>query len=220
MADETKPRITVADGAFIVILAILMATGIFYLRAQKTGVIDGMKVMRQLGVENVLARQRATNATRATVKADAMKERFRSELEALNAKLEKTSNPDEKGRIQRQIANRQKEASEAIEAIRQDLQLHYIEDIRRYREALEPVIAKIARKRRIDVVLDSSGGMAIMYANKRVDITDEVLKEMSGKFSAESLFAEQEGAVAMPSASETRELPDNNAVQPKERSGK
>lgn len=96
------------------------------------------------------------------------------QIKTLQDKLSRDSsimNEDEVKRLERDILSRRLKLKNASSELQQERQLRQNEEVDRLRKIISEVIDQVARKEKLDIVLE--GG--VTWASDRADITDKVL---------------------------------------------
>jgi outer membrane protein len=77
-------------------------------------------------------------------------------------------------RLERDIISRSRKLKNEQEAFRQDLALRQNEEQSKLRKVFAEVVADVAKREKLDLVLESG----VVFASDRVNITDKVLQEL------------------------------------------
>lgn len=174
MAETSKYR-NLYDVALYGIPLLLIAVGIYFIRSPRVGVLNLDRVAQEIGVLDRIKEGERKWMGAAYTELNELTERNRAQLAILESKLEKTSDESSKKAVREQMQRLQVEVQSAAERTRQEFQM-YREGVRRQiRARIDPVVSEIARKRRYDVVIDSSEGKVVSFSRSAVDITQDVI---------------------------------------------
>lgn len=61
------------------------------------------------------------------------------------------------------------------------MQKKRVELVKPIQDKVYAAIEKIAQRKKLDLVLDKSNGVTMLFANPKYDITDDILKELGVK---------------------------------------
>jgi|WetSurMetagenome_2_1015567.scaffolds.fasta_scaffold123210_2 outer membrane protein len=167
----SKKRINVALTAALVFAA---AAPIFGQQAVKVGVINSQKAFETSAEGKKTAVQLKDRD--AKLKSDFA--RMDSELQSLQAKLgaqRMTMSPEALLQLQNDIDKKTTARTRYQEDASRDIQKFQYDIVQRVRADMVSVVDAVAKEKGLDLVLDL-GGSGIVYFNKALDITDEVIK--------------------------------------------
>ena len=87
----------------------------------------------------------------------------------------------DKKKREEEIVAKEKEAREAQKAkfgTNGEMQKKRVELVKPIQDKVYTAIEKIAQRKKLDLVLDKSNGVTMLFANPKYDITDDILKEL------------------------------------------
>ena len=157
--------------AYVVVLLAVLLLGVFFMNPHRVAVLDVDRVFKDLGMVQRLDqdRQKLDVYQRGVAMVDAYNVRMR----ALKSKLETTKTEVEKEKIQSQMKSATETVQQSVAPIQSQLQARETAVMSTFRRRLQPLIAKVAQKRRVDVVLFASP--SVVYVKSTVDLTDDVV---------------------------------------------
>ena len=183
MSDEKKKDwIRWPELAYAASLLLLLGMVAFLIRMPRVGVLDAQRVAADLGEEARIAESTKAWRTEAMAKVTEIRDDFRAQADTLVAQSEKTTDAAEKEKIKAKLGELQQNTQAVIEKIGRELVLRNDKQMQEFRARLKPAIDEVARRHRFDVVLDGKGNTGVLYANSRVDVTDEVIDKARGIF--------------------------------------
>jgi Skp family chaperone for outer membrane proteins len=177
---------------YVVVLLALLIMSVFYMNPHKVAVLDVDKVFKDVGlIEKIDAdRQKLDSFSRgqSLVKA------YNVRMTALKAKMEDAKTTAEKEKIQAQIKTANEMMQQSLAPIQSALQTHEGNVVATFRRRLQPFVAKVAKKRRVDLVIYA--GPSILYVKSTVDITADVVKASKEFFAKDMPLIEAGGGAA------------------------
>lgn len=102
---------------------------------------------------------------------------MQKQMDLLTEKLRPESReltPEEKERLQKDLATRKLQYQRARDELEQDKQLRFSEEEERFSRIIHEVIAQVAQDRKLDLVLQ--GG--VIWVDPRIDITEVILTRL------------------------------------------
>ena len=212
MSEERVKRL-VYDIGYILILAVLVGFGIYFMQRPRVGTLDMNRVISGLGIQNRLQEDERRWQNELMVRLDEFKEKLRVKVEPLNIQVDKAADEATRNKLREQIGLARREFQENAELIAQEYQRHGDEVRRNLRTKVDPSVRKVARSRHLDVIIDAEGGKGILYANKRVDVTEMVVEEVRKAYSVEDLVTLDQPAT------QVAPLPQRNTAKPVKKMG-
>ncbi|HFE49096.1 MAG TPA: OmpH family outer membrane protein [Chromatiaceae bacterium] len=106
------------------------------------------------------------------------KQKYLKKLEAKAAKNAAIMSESEVKRLERDIITRRRQLKNAKQEFREDLTLRQNEEFNKLRRQVIEVIKEVGKEKNLDLVFS----VGVVYANKRVDISDQVLKRLRKRF--------------------------------------
>ncbi|WP_245831991.1 OmpH family outer membrane protein [Solemya velesiana gill symbiont] len=103
-------------------------------------------------------------------------------LKTLEEKLERDSavmSADEAKRLEQDIRSRKRQLKNSRDEFREDLNLRRSEETNKLLKYISEVINQVAEERKLDLVLSNVPG--VVYASKRLDITEDVLDKLNAQ---------------------------------------
>lgn len=143
----------------------------------KVGIINPQKIL-----ENTKTGKMATTGLEAFVKErqeiinkeEDTITKLKDQLEKQGAVLSPKVREEKQGELERRVGEYQKKVGEMT----REVQKQRAQVLKEFNERMEKVVAKIAEKEGISLVLDgNSEGGAVVYAKDSLDLTDKVIKE-------------------------------------------
>jgi Skp family chaperone for outer membrane proteins len=181
MENGERRQIRWYEVIYVVVLLALLVMSVFYMNPHKVAVLDVDRVFKEVGlVEKIEAdRQKLDvfNRGQALVKA------YNTRMSTLKSKLEEAKTQAEKEKIQSQIKSANETMQQTLAPIQNALQTHEGNVVTTFRRRLQPFIAKVAQKRRADVVIYA--GPSLLYVKGNIDITPDVVKVCKEFFAKE-----------------------------------
>jgi Skp family chaperone for outer membrane proteins len=180
---------------YVVVLLALLVMSVFYMNPHKVAVLDVDRVFKEIGlVEKIEAdRQKldAYNRGQALVKA------YNTRMSGLKTKLDEAKTQVDKDKIQSQIKSANEMMQQNLAPIQNALQTHEGNVVTTFRRRLQPFVAKVAKKRRVDLVIYA--GPSLLYVKSSVDITSDVVKASKEFFAKDMPLVEPTpGAASAP----------------------
>ena len=163
---------------YVVVLLALLVMSVFYMNPHKVVVLDVDRVVKEVGlVERIEADRKKLEVY---TRGQAMVAAYNSRMATLKPKLDEAKTPSEKDKIQAQMKQANEMFQQNLAPIQSALQAHEQTAIATFRRRVQPFIAKIAQKRRADIVIT---GPSVLYANvAKVDITSDVVEASKALF--------------------------------------
>ena len=101
-------------------------------------------------------------------------------LKALEDRLSKDSDvmtDAEKKRLERQIISDKRDIKRSREEFTEDLNIRRNEELNKLQKLVYDTIVALAKEQQFDLIL----GDSVLYASKRIDVTDKVLEKLKNK---------------------------------------
>ncbi len=172
MEDGEKRTIRWYEVIYVVVLLALLVMSVFFMNPHKVAVLDVDKVFKDVGlVEKIEAdRQKldAFNRGQSMVKA------YNTRMSSLKSKMDEAKTLADKEKIQSQMKQANEMMQQNLGPIQNALQTHEGNVVTTFRRRLQPFVAKVAQKRRVDLVIYA--GPSLLYVKSSVDITADVVK--------------------------------------------
>ena len=167
-----KRQIRWYEVIYVVVLLALLVMSVFYMNPHKVVVLDLDRVVKEVGLAERIEADRKKLDVFAH--GQAMVQAFKTRMATLNPKLEEAKTQAEKDKVQAQIKLANDDLQKSLAPIESTLKTHEQDAIATFRRRLAPFIAKVAQKRRADLVIT---GVTVLYANiDKVDITSDVIE--------------------------------------------
>lgn len=166
---------------YIAGLAILLVYAVFFMNPHRVGLLDVTRVARETGVLERMQREEKGLQNEARERLGKLQQAHVQKINDLNRKLKGAGSESEKSRIQGEIDTLQDGFQQSVAAARQNLQRHEAQMFATFRKRLMPHVEKIARKRRLDIVLDPA--TTVLITPKAPDITGDVIDAVRDVFS-------------------------------------
>ena len=184
MTERTKYRMQAADALYVVALLCLVAATIFFARRAKVGVVDSGRVATEVGFEERLELDNLRLRNEAASKSQELLAEFQETRTAVQEEMAATGSEDEKAALRTDLAEKQRRLEGSLLQMRRDVIRQGQQQVAAFRSRLGPIISDIARKKRLDVVVDASSS-AMLYCNRKVDMTAEVIDAAKKVFAGE-----------------------------------
>ena len=167
---------------YVVVLLALLVMSVFYMNPHKVVVIDVDRVVKEVGlVDRIKADREKLDVYKH---GEVLVEAFNTRMATLKPKLEEAKTQAEKDKIQSQMKQASEDLQKNLAPIQSALQSHEQNAVTTFRRHLQPYIARVAQKRRADIVIT---GATVLYANvDKVDITADVVEACKGYFAKDA----------------------------------
>ncbi len=185
MAERKRLRIQPADLLYLVALVCLVAGVFLAARRSKVGVVDFAKVAAEVGFEEQLALNSVRWRNEAAAKSQELVAEFQETRIALQEEMASAGTEDEKTEFQVDLAARQRRLEGSLRQISREIVEQGQQQVMEFRKRLSPIIGDIARKKRMDIVVDSSSS-SMLYCNGKVDMTAAVVDAATEAFAGEA----------------------------------
>ncbi len=181
MSDNAgRGRWPIVEVVYVVGLAILLIYAVFFMNPHRVGVLDVARVARETGVLDRMQREERGLQDEARERLGKLQQAHVQKINDLSRKLKNAGSEPDKTRIQGEIDSLQDAFQQSIAAARQNLQRHEAQMFATFRKRLMPHVEKIARKRRLDIVLDPA--TTVLITKKAPDLTEEVVAAVRDVF--------------------------------------
>lgn len=167
---------------YIVILVGVLAVSVFYMNPRRVGICDVAKVARATHVLERMAKADRQRQEEAYAKVVRLQQSHNQRMSELNRKLKSTAGED-RASIQGEIESTQETLQQNLAIIRQDLQRHQAQMFATFRKRLMPYIDAVAKKQKLDVILDPSN--VVLFTKRAPDITEDVIESCENAFGAD-----------------------------------
>ncbi len=144
----------------------------------KIGFVDTSSVMRDAPQADS-AREKLQNLFAPREKAIANNEKKLSKLEKTFSKNSTFISREDKTKKERKIFILQRDIKRAKQEFNEDLNIKRNDELNKLQKLVFKTIVNYAKKNNYDAIL----GESVLFANKRVDVTAEVLKMLRKKYS-------------------------------------
>ena len=142
----------------------------------RLGVVNPIKVLKELEgtprveeIRKVLKREFASREQKIVATQNRIKQ-----MEGRLAKEEATMSDIERRRLKKEINNSKRDLERDQEEFRDDLNFRHNEEFGKIQKQIVKAIEAVAREGNYDVVV----GEGVVFASKRVDITDKVVERL------------------------------------------
>lgn len=175
MAETTEKRSRLFELVYVAVLLGLLALSIFLMNPHRVAVLDLVRVARAVGMDKRFAEDNRTVQMRAAQRMSQYEAEAGDRIRALTKQMDAASGT-EKERLRRELQDAEKQFRDNVATVRLEVQRHRDQLMRTFRERIRPAVEKIARKRRLDVVLDPGSGVSYVNPKAKVDITEDVIE--------------------------------------------
>jgi len=173
-----KRQIRWYEVIYVVVLLALLVMSVLYMNPHKVVVLDVDRVVKEVGLVDRIDADRKKLDVYA--RGQAMVQAYNTRITTLKPKLDEAKTAAEKEKIEAQIRQANEMFQQNIAPIQAALQTHEQNAIATFRRRVQPFIAKVAQKRRADIVIT---GPTVLYANvAKVDITSDVVEASKALF--------------------------------------
>lgn len=184
---------------YIVALVAVLVASVFFMNPHRVGVLDVTRVARETGVAARIDREFRARQQQAIDRATELQKDQAPRINELARKVNAVSGT-EKAMLQDELAKAREELEYGINEIKRDLQNHQSRLWMTFRKRLQPYIETVARKRKLDVVMDPSA--SVVYVRSTVDITASVIDSCRDYFTAAMPLLDEKPALQAPANDE------------------
>ncbi len=149
-------------------------------QAQSAAFVDATKVVENSPQYEAVRQSLETEFT-ARDQDLVAKQRQLSKLEEKLLRDGDVMSPEELQRLEQDIRTRRRKLSHDKEIFREDFNLRRNDEFNKLRRQVAEVVREVGREEGIDLILSEG----VVYASKKVDISDKVLDRLEAKFKAE-----------------------------------
>ncbi len=189
---EDKKRARWVDVVCVLILLALLAMSFVFSRRTQVGVVNASLVAKELGVEAFLSKE----ADEFRSKLGLLDKSYQKQFDDLGKRLDTAVSEAEKVEIQKLASELRQTAKQEATGLDRDFQEGRSALAQGFLREIEPIIAEVAKKRRLSLVLNSSLGTGVMFSHECADITQDVLEQARGTISAEDFVSDAASADA------------------------
>ena len=157
--------------AYVAVLLALLVLSVYYLSPHKVGVIDLKKVAVDLGYEARMITALEDKQRVAMGHANDLRQELGMRSGALTKEIESAKGA-EKDKLKDDLRNLQADYQQRITAVGNDFQQFRNDAILTFRARVQPILNDVARKHRLDLVLEPS---VAVFRSRKIDITDDVI---------------------------------------------
>ena len=198
MADERIHRFAY-DAIIMVVIIALLCVGIYYMRMPRVAILDVKRLAGETGAAEKMRKDEEKYMTAAAGRMGRLDEQLKTAMAAMESQLAKAADDSAKAKIRQDMFQLRARAQETAEQEKKEYQKYRESAYKSFRAAVDPVVMTIARSKHLDLVLDSQEGRLVMYARRKVDITDAAIKDSREALSKLDVGrVEQPGAAAAP----------------------
>ncbi len=158
---------------YILLLLLVLALSITFLRPQRLGMVDMDRVIKATGMWDRIQKAMREREAAAQAKLDALQKRFLEEDRAILARLKENTSEEEKAALQAQLMQHQREFIRERSEAGEELQRFHRNALLTFRERVRPAVIQSARRRRLDLVLEPTEVFEVL--NRGIDLTDDVI---------------------------------------------
>ena len=161
--------------AYVIGVALVAMSGTVAAQNAKVGFVDVGRLLED-SPQAVAARQKLQNEF---APRNEELEKLHKEVTELAQKLANESDVmSEEGRLEqeREVQRRRRDFERKRDEVREDLAIRRNEELGKLQEEVNAVVAAIANEEGFDLILTQA---VALYASKRIDITERVLKKMN-----------------------------------------
>lgn len=164
----------------IVACSLLVFSAMVNAQGHILGYVDATKVFEQS--PQYEAARKAVENEFARREGDLIEQQ--KQLKQLQDKLQQEGavmSESEVKRLERDIVSRRRKLKSAQDAFREDFNLRRNEEFNKLRRQVQEVVQAIGKEENIDMIFADN---VVIYASKRVDISDKVLERLKEKYAA------------------------------------
>ena len=160
---------------------VLLVLSFFLTNRHRVGVVDFNRIIREVGLDSRIADDTRTQQQAAALKIQEIQAKANATLKGLNQQLE-TASAEKKQELQTQLVALQREFQEERNAIVSDVTRHNEKVTATFQLRVAPIVARIAAKKSLDMVLDSRAGIVWHAPGGSFDITEQVIEAAQSTF--------------------------------------
>jgi Skp family chaperone for outer membrane proteins len=199
MEQSEKRQIRWYEIVYVLVLIALLGFGVMVMNPHKVAVLDVDRVFKELGLPQKIEKDRAK--LDAYVRGTSLLQAYNTRMNSLKEKLDAAKTQVEKDKIQGQVKAAHEQFQSTVAPIQSALQSYESNVVATFRRRLQPFVAKVAQKRRADIVMVAAPNM--LYVRNKADITDDVI-------AAGKSFFEKEMPLIDPALNGAKPAPLNN----------
>jgi Skp family chaperone for outer membrane proteins len=166
-----KRKIRWYEVIYVLVLVALLGLSVLYMNPHKVAVLDVDRVFKEMGMPQKIEKDRLK--LDAYVRGTSLLQAYNTRMGTLKEKMDAAKTQAEKDRIQAQVKASSEQFQQTVAPIQSSLQSYEAAVVATFRRRLQPFVAKVAQKRRADVVMFA--GPNLLYVRGKADVTDDVI---------------------------------------------
>ena len=171
MEPNEKRQIRWYEVVYVLVLLALLGFSVFFMNPHRVAVLDVDRVFKELGMGQRIEKDR--QKLDAYARGTALIQAYNSRVSALKQKLDAAKTDADKEKLMGQIKAANDQFQQSVAPIQSSLQSYEASVVTTFRRRLQPFVAKVAQKGRMDVVMFA--GPSLLYVRGKADITDDVI---------------------------------------------
>jgi Skp family chaperone for outer membrane proteins len=172
------------ETVYVVVLLALLAVSLFFMNTHRVGVMDVNRVAKAVGMDTRIVEDARQMQQAANVRAARLQQNFTERMADLDKQLKAATTDDDRDRVRSDMKSAEGLYQQTLAGIRGNLAQHEALVLRSFRARLQPAIDQVARRHRLDLVMDA--GANVFYVRGNVDVTDRVIARCEGLFPKEA----------------------------------
>lgn len=161
---------------FVLLIGIMMLTSSVSAAEPKLGFVNTARLLKE-APQAEQARKKLESEFAPRDKKIVEMQKNLKKLEDRLAKKDVSLNDAEKKKLERQIVSDKRDIKRSREEFTEDLNIRRNEELNKLQKLVYDTIIKLSKEQNYDLIL----GDSVLYASKRVDITDSVLDKLKNK---------------------------------------
>jgi Skp family chaperone for outer membrane proteins len=170
--DQTEKRqIRWYEVIYVLVLLGLLGLSVFFMNPHKVAVLDVDRVFKETGMIQKIEKDR--QKLDAYVQGTRLQQAYNVRIGSLKQKYDAAKTQADKDKIQAQLKASAEQFQASIAPIQSAMQSYEANVVATFRRRLQPFVAKVAQKRRVDLVMYP--GANLLYVRSTIDVTDDVI---------------------------------------------
>ncbi len=190
MCTEQKNSRAWYEIAYVAAL-VLLVLSFFLTNRHRIGIVDFSRIIREVGLDSRIADDGRLQQQAAAIKIQEIQAKANATMKGLNEQLESATGA-KKQELQSQFLALQREFQEERNAVLAEVSRHNEKVTATFQLRMAPVIARIAAKKSLDMVLDARAGIAWRAQGGSFDITDKVIEASRSLFATNAPLIDDE----------------------------
>lgn len=171
MDQNEKKQIRWYEVIYVLVLLGLLGLSVFFMNPHKVAVLDVDRVFKETGMMQKIEKDR--QKLDAFVQGSRLQQAYTTRVNGLKQKYDAAKTQADKDKLQAQLKASTEQFQQSIVPIQSALQSYETSVVATFRRRLQPFVAKVAQKRRADLVMYA--GPNLLYVRGTIDVTDDVI---------------------------------------------